>query len=1223
MRRLAFTALRAAALVLALLGVLGLTLTAVGLALARGWQREALRESLALWLSQQTGLRVSIGGLEGPLYPRLVLRDVALFRGSRRLLELGELQIRYRLDEIPRGRLAIDSLAAVSPRLELEGDGPGEWNFRESAAETVVRLPLELALGSLEVSDARFDLHWGDANAPSFARGRLDAAARSIVLRRDASFAAPARATADLQLEAAELAGSGLAGHWSGSGQLELEARSGATLRDGAIAASLELGADDAVASGSSRIELRGRMRAGHWAIESARARTPLGNAELAGSGDFERIEALSGRAELPDLRPLARWLGDHPAVAGSGRLDFELRGDWRNPEGTLALELDSLRVREVEIGSVELALASHADRRIHIERLAIRGPELRLQSEGSGSLAISARGVGFDELRLRSEGQRLEFSGSVERGRFVGFGFDAAELELDPLLALWPSAPRARGRLSATVRLDGPFSQPKIDAQGRWERLRIGELALDRLRFLLAADDAGLRTEWSLRDARRGELEASLRTAHPPPARIRDLLSSTQTELRFATPGFDLSGLGFEDRVRQLEGRLAGELELRGRAGLPQLRGQLSIRGAFERSESEGRIGPIEASLRFSPDALEVEKLVIGGDSPLELRAAASFAAEPQDGMALRISALRLEWRGWEVSTNGPAELRLRGSELSIEQLRLATTAGSLELSGRLRRERVEALRLRCEALEIDPLARLAGLGDELSGALAADLHFEGAYELPSLEGWLEIREPGYRELRADLARVSVHTDDARLRGDLRLKIGGEERLSADWSLPHRAALHPSAWLEDPATSIALRAVQLDAGWFAPLAPRAVADPEGKLDIRLELVGRPGAPELRGGAQLSAGKVSVPALRQTYAPIRASASLSPDALRIESLELGAGEGFARISGSIGLTAGLPSSADLRLRADSLQLGERRGLSARVDGDLWLHGPLASLALQGSLKLSRGRLSIADAEERLMREIRVRGLPSAEPGPARDERSSMLPSVSELDLEVEVQRNSWIRSDGTALDVEGAVRVQRTAQGEPSYAGTLHVVRGTYSVQGRDFEIRSGSATFSGGSELDPLLEATGVRRVRGIEILAALRGRASAPEIRLSSTPPLSEDDILSYLAFGKPRDELRGSAGADLGGTATALAGGVAAHELSEELRGLLAVDVLDIRMDGSSGKPNAAIGTYLTDDLFVRFGQDLRLEWTLSPSFRIESEVRSDEETSGVDLIWQYDY
>ena len=97
---------------------------------------------------------------------------------------------------------------------------------------------------------------------------------------------------------------------------------------------------------------------------------------------------------------------------------------------------------------------------------------------------------------------------------------------------------------------------------------------------------------------------------------------------------------------------------------------------------------------------------------------------------------------------------------------------------------------------------------------------------------------------------------------------------------------------------------------------------------------------------------------------------------------------------------------------------------------------------------------------------------------------------------------------------------------------------------------------------MDPFLDATATARIRDYDVTARVSGRADQLDVRLSSSPPLPQEDLLALVAFGATRAELERSPA------------GVLAEEAGRTIvRDLLGLEGLPGLGGGDGGEPAAA--------------------------------------------------
>ena len=115
-------------------------------------------------------------------------------------------------------------------------------------------------------------------------------------------------------------------------------------------------------------------------------------------------------------------------------------------------------------------------------------------------------------------------------------------------------------------------------------------------------------------------------------------------------------------------------------------------------------------------------------------------------------------------------------------------------------------------------------------------------------------------------------------------------------------------------------------------------------------------------------------------------------------------------------------------------------------------------------------------------------------------------------------------------------------------------MRGTYEFQGRRFDLaRDGTLRFIGDAADQPDRSTSPRRGVipnTGVEARVHITGTPKAPELALSSNPPLEESDILALIVFNRPVNELGTGERSSLAATAGGIATGFIAAPLGESI-------------------------------------------------------------------------
>ncbi|KAB2832548.1 MAG: hypothetical protein F9K51_04930, partial [Candidatus Dadabacteria bacterium] len=201
-------------------------------------------------------------------------------------------------------------------------------------------------------------------------------------------------------------------------------------------------------------------------------------------------------------------------------------------------------------------------------------------------------------------------------------------------------------------------------------------------------------------------------------------------------------------------------------------------------------------------------------------------------------------------------------------------------------------------------------------------------------------------------------------------------------------------------------------------------------------------------------------------------------------------------------------------------------------------------------------------------------------------------------------------------------------------AGTITTVRGTYETLGKLFRIEEGTVNFTGSEKINPLLDITALYRVSGVMIYVNISGTAEKPVLKLTSNPDMTETDIISYIVFGAPSDQIGSGDRASIQGVASGVAGGIAAAQLEKLLGSKLSLDVVSV--GGGTSGPQVEVGKYLTQNLYIAYEREtteslinsttitenkVLLEYTIFKNVTINGDVGG--ENPGVDVFYNFNY
>lgn len=338
------------------------------------------------------------------------------------------------------------------------------------------------------------------------------------------------------------------------------------------------------------------------------------------------------------------------------------------------------------------------------------------------------------------------------------------------------------------------------------------------------------------------------------------------------------------------------------------------------------------------------------------------------------------------------------------------------------------------------------------------------------------------------------------------------------------------------------------------------------------------------------------------------------------------GGGKLQAQGAVTLGSEGIDAYDVELRTQRLRLKVPKWIESTSSGRLTLRGDAALPTLGGELRVHAARYSEDINWERLLPDLRRR----------TNALDSLDSDDEDVRFDVHLIADRGIVVENNVLDLEAKGDLFLTGTEErPGLKGGVQLIRGNATFRGNRYRLARGAIDFVDTYRIMPVLDVEAETRVHDYDVTAHLSGPAQTPAIQLTSTPELSEIDIVSLLTFGFTQYEVR-----DAGGSA-----GVAGLEvvsaytgLDKELRrvlpeavrrsNVLALDELKLTSQFSlragASVPAVALGMEVNPGLQAIDGSRLRLQSTLVDATgggteqKVEWEKRFDNNVR-LRLVW----
>jgi translocation and assembly module TamB len=533
---------------------------------------------------------------------------------------------------------------------------------------------------------------------------------------------------------------------------------------------------------------------------------------------------------------------------------------------------------------------------------------------------------------------------------------------------------------------------------------------------------------------------------------------------------------------------------------------------------------------------------------------------------LRLAEAVLRFDTITWQ--TTRPGMIGWSGSGIDVDNIELVSNAdGRIYVDGRLPVDGAADLRVEVDNVEIAQLAALLQNETDVSGRLDLQAQVAGSQLSPIIEGTATITEAVVDGGAAPDVQVVFSyagrelTAEAEMVHDGRVLADATARLPLDLALttgvPRRLLPGPIE-VDIRADSLPLEAI--------PGFTEHVEDARGRVSGAAFIRGTFDAPALDGAVNLDLGSVRIVPLGVRFEEVAGTLSLEGRVIAVDSL-VATSKGPLRITGEIDVSTLTEPVLDLELEARNARIMDTDDLRLQVDADLTIAGPLTAVQVRGEsharsgmLRIPRlsdiGRGDIVDLDDsRTFQAVDTTFITERE---RLRQRPAILRNL-DVDIGLTVDRDFWLRSMETNVEIYtppevGPLRIrQNAADGALRLLGTINTDRGEYEFMSRRFNLTRGAVSFTGEAELDPFIQVAAQHEVRlpgreAFDMRVVINGRLSDFAITLESTaqPPISQTDLLSYLAFGRDASSLLYHQGGGLsgqGGGPGELVGNVAA--------------------------------------------------------------------------------
>jgi autotransporter translocation and assembly factor TamB len=889
------------------------------------------------------------------------------------------------------------------------------------------------------------------------------------------------------------------------------------------------------------------------------------------------------------------------------------------NPESVkTSLVLSPFRYRDLKVDKAQFELSGTAKNQ-------------ELKASVAGNFGNVDLGAGGRLLPLGETGQGLSGNLTLQTRDFQPALLGLAKLSGSSLTTNFTGKFRlpanfslAQLHLAGDLKASGRVHKEPLQGLNASFVLEGKKLAISRADLQLAglsSSFAGTLTESGVDATFSASVSGSRTLPLPPGMAFASLAAEGAVRGPWKAPQVDLAA-----RVRKLslQGVSLESANLNANlAGWPPQSGSLQVVGAGLRTAG-GKV----TRLTFNASGAGGQwQFQVAAASPKEPRFEAAGSANLtglQHPLSLNVARLFWQSRGLTVKNKTPFVVRLiPGWEISPATFQV--NRGTLTVAG-LARGQVLSGELSIRDLDA---GLFVPLGLPASGKLNGKLTLAGTPGTPILDGQIALSAGKIKNIAVQTLSTTLNyrSEQAQVAGSL--EIGPlHSRLIWKGSVPVKISLLPFAFaLGQDGLDLKLRSEQVNLSLLTTIS-KEVQSAEGPLDLVAEARGNPRHPKVSGYVRWRAGSLQLFHTGTLYRLAPGEIRLQGDKIVIPELIIQS-DGTIRLSGAI-LLAGAPQ-AQARVQAENFLLIDRGGNEVWTNGFVSLQGPLEALVASGRLVVPKAQFRptfFRSGMEPDVILVPVKPKPKAE--------AAAVPAIYRnlrVDITLENSGHVWLVDRMGKVEMLAHLKIKKDPGQKLTMAGEVRALTGTLDIEDRTFTVKRAVLRMPGVPGRPMTIDANAVHEMDDITLVLNVNGTMSNPIIRLESLPPLPPADVLSYLLFGAPSATLNKEQYMAMGAQQLGVLGGISANKLGEILGSTIPfLSGIKVKSGMLGGRPTVGVGKEVVKNVSVFFGRNLNeergvyeqqvgIQYKVNKHLSVESQL--GPRNSGADVLFNYDF
>jgi len=449
-------------------------------------------------------------------------------------------------------------------------------------------------------------------------------------------------------------------------------------------------------------------------------------------------------------------------------------------------------------------------------------------------------------------------------------------------------------------------------------------------------------------------------------------------------------------------------------------------------------------------------------------------------------------------------------GSVVRINRLKLNQRKGELVAGGWINLDEDNKnldIHLSADNVDLSQLSNLFGIEDEIKGLVNFKAEVTGDIDLPNISFSAKVEKGKFQDfIFNDLTFEALYNQDILEVKQFVLDKEGHQ-IKGKGKIPYKFSSMGKEKFTSSLTDIPIDFVltleNTDLSFISMFFKEDIKQIQGLTNAELKLSGTLNQPILNGNIALNGGLIEFYELPAKISDLSVLLYLEDNLVKIEDMNFQIDQYRIYTSGEFALKNLQLQDLNINIWSNKEEILYQDIFKAQADLKAKLTGLFTSPHIEGILTLSQGELNWKENNKEI-------------PSNLSELLSRLINLKGDIDLEVKILDDFIAKTNDFNLKLVGGLKVQG-ALSAPKLNGGLQIKQGYIAFLDKKFRVSEGKVIFADSTGEDMILDIRAKTEIDDIDVFVSISGILAQPMVTFSSSPILSESEIISLLMFNK----------------------------------------------------------------------------------------------------------